>query len=127
MRHKILLVDDNNELVEILRLSLRAAGFSITTASTGREALRKARDLVPDLILLDLMLPELDGFAVSEALRANPPTASVPILMFSGMSGQFVRYAGLESGGTDFITKPFNPHDLIQRIKDLLQKAAKAA
>jgi len=121
MRKKILLVDDNEELLELLRLSFKGAGFSIVTATNGLEALKKARSLLPDLVLLDLMLPELDGFAVCETLRKDPATASVPILLLSGMSGQFAKYAGIESGGTDFITKPASPTALLARIREILE------
>src|SRR5258708_145087 len=120
MRKKILLVDDNNELLELLRLSFQDAGFSIITASDGIEALKKARSLLPDLILLDLMLPEMDGFAVCETLRRDPATASLPVLMLSGMSGQLPKYAGLESGGTDFISKPASPASLLAKIREML-------
>lgn len=120
MRKKILLVDDNKELLELLSLSLQDAGFSIVTATDGLEALKKARSLLPDLILLDLMLPEMDGFVVCETLRKDPATASVPVLMLSGMSGQLPKYAGLESGGTDFISKPASPASLIQKIREIL-------
>jgi DNA-binding response OmpR family regulator len=120
MRKKILLVDDNEELLEVLRLSLQDAGFSIITATDGIEALKKARTVLPDLILLDLMLPGMDGFAVCETLRRDPTTASLPVLMLSGMSGQLPKYAGLESGGTDFISKPASPASLIARIREIL-------
>jgi len=120
MRKKILLVDDNEELLELLRLSFQDSGFSIVTATNGLEALKKARSLLPDLILLDLMLPEMDGFVVCETLRKDPATSAVPILILSGMSGQIPKYAGLESGGTDFITKPANPTALLARIREIL-------
>jgi len=120
MRKKILLVDDNKELLELLCLSLQDGGFSVITATDGVEALKKARSLLPDLILLDLMLPEMDGFAVCETLRQDPATASVPVLILSGMPGQMPKYAGIESGGTDFISKPANPTALLARIRQLL-------
>jgi len=121
MRKKILVVDDNKDLVEVLRLSLKHAGFSIATATNGIEALKKARSVSPDLILLDLMLPELDGFAVCETLRKDPTTASIPILILSGLTSQLARLAGLESGGTEFIAKPMNPGSLVSRIKTMLK------
>ena len=117
---KILLVDDNEELLELLILSFKDSGFSIVTATDGLEALKKARSLLPDLILLDLMLPGMDGFVVCETLRKDPATSSVPILILSGMPGQLPKYAGLESGGTDFITKPANPTALLARIREIL-------
>src|SRR2546421_11580156 len=91
MRKRILLVDDNEDLLELLRLNLKGAGFSIGTATNGLEAIRKARSINPDLILLDLMLPEIDGFGVCEILRRDPTTSSIPILLLSGLTGQFAR------------------------------------
>ena len=123
MRRKILLVEDNQELLQILRLSFKNAGYATATASGGFDAVKKARSWLPDLIVLDLLLPQLDGFAVCELLRKDPATASTPVLMLSGIPGQLSRYAGLESGGTDFITKPAKPTDVIARVGKLLGNA----
>lgn len=120
MRTKILVVEDNTELLRLLRLSFRAAGFAIATATNGIEAIKKARSLSPDCILLDLVLPELDGFAVCEILRQDTETASIPIILFTGLGGQFTRLAGLDAGANDYITKPLSPKDLVLRIKELL-------
>ena len=127
MRKKILLVEDNTELLELLCMNCEDAGFETDTATNGIQALEKARSAAPDLIVLDLVLPELDGFAVCETLRKDPATASVPIIMLTGLSSQFSRYAGLESGGTDFFTKPTSPNTLISRIKQLLREEPKVA
>jgi DNA-binding response OmpR family regulator len=121
VRKKILVVEDDEDLVELLRFSLKNAGFAIGTAGDGVEALKKARTVSPDLILLDLMLPELDGFAVCEILRQDPATASVPILMLTAMSGELARVAGLEAGANDYMTKPFSPRQLIARVQTLLK------
>ena len=120
MRKKILIVEDNTELLELLRLNCKEAGFSIATATNGIEALKKARSVSPDLIVLDLVLPELDGFAVCETLRREPATASLPILILTGLSGQFGRYAGLESGASQYVAKPANPADLVLKIREML-------
>jgi DNA-binding response OmpR family regulator len=120
MRKKILLVDDNKHLLGLLRLNLKGQGFSIATAANGIDALQRAVAWVPDLILLDLLLPGLDGFAVCETLRKHPVTAATPIIIMTGMSGEFTRYAGFESGGTDFIAKPVTPKALLVKIKQLL-------
>ena len=117
MRKKILVVEDNADQVELLRFNLKKAGFAVGTASDGIEALKKARSLLPDLILLDLMLPELDGLAVCEVLRRDATTASVPIIMVTAMSSQLARLTGMEAGAADFITKPFNIKDLLARIE----------
>jgi DNA-binding response OmpR family regulator len=124
MRKKILVVDDDAELVELIGFNLKQAGFSIGTACNGVEAIKKAHSLEPDLIVLDVMMPELDGFAVCEILRRDPLTARLPILMLTALSSELGRLAGLGSGATDFVTKPFSPRLLVQRIEELLQKTS---
>ena len=124
MRKKILVVEDDTDLLEIMRLSLKGAGYSIATATNGIEALKKARTLSPDLILLDLVLPELDGFAVCETLRRDRATAEVPIIVVTGLSSEFTRLAGLESGATDYVTKPVSPMALVSKIDALLRAGA---
>jgi len=114
-------VDDDVELVELLWFNLTRAGFSIGTAFNGVEALKKARSLRPDLIILDLMLPELDGFAVCEILRRNEAMASTPIIMLTALTSELGRLAGYESGATDYMTKPFSPRMLVDRIRELLR------
>lgn len=117
MRKKILIVEDNSELLELLRLNLKHAGFAVATATNGIDALKKARSVSPDLVLLDLVLPELDGFAVCETLRKDPATAQVPILVLTGLTSEFARYAGMESGANDCVTKPISPTVLVSKIK----------
>ena len=121
MRKKILIVEDNTELLELLRSHLRMAGFSTTTATNGVEAVKKARAAVPDLIVLDLVLPELDGFAVCEILKKDPATAATPIILLTGLTSEFTRYAGMESGANELVTKPANPTQLVSRIEHWLQ------
>jgi DNA-binding response OmpR family regulator len=122
MRKKILVVDDDAELVELLGFNLRKAGFSIGTASNGVDALRKARSILPDLIVLDLKLPELDGFAVCDILRHDADTAVIPILILTALSGELGRLAGLEFGASDYVTKPFSPKALVSRVEALLRR-----
>ena len=123
MRKKILVVDDDAELVELVCFNLKQAGYDIGTAANGVEALKKAHSLMPDLIILDVMMPELDGFAVCEILRRDPTTASIPIIMLTALSSELGRMAGLGSGATDFLSKPFSPRLLVERIEELLKKA----
>ena len=122
MRKNILVVEDNTKLLELLRLNLKAAGFAVDTATNGIEALKKAHSLLPDLVLLDLVLPELDGFAVCETLRKGPATASIPIIVLTGLTSDSARWASLQAGTCDFITKPVNPKHLVARIKELLRQ-----
>jgi DNA-binding response OmpR family regulator len=117
---KILVVEDDADLAELLTFNLRASGFALSTASNGIEALKKVRSFAPDLILLDLMLPELDGFAVCEILRRASPTAVIPIIIVSAMSSQFARLAAMEAGANEYITKPFSPKQLVSRVQELL-------
>jgi DNA-binding response OmpR family regulator len=122
MRKKILVVDDDADMVELLSFSLKRAGFAIGTAGDGIEALRKVRSLTPDLILLDLMLPKLDGLAVCEILRRNVTTATIPVIILTGLSGELGRLAGLDSGASDYVTKPFSPRQLVSKVDALLRK-----
>lgn len=120
MRKKILVVDDNAELLELLALSIKSAGYAIATATDGLDALQKARTIEPDLIVLDLILPEMDGFAVCESLRRSSDTSKIPVIVLTGLCSQFARYNGMESGATDFICKPVTPSDLLARIEKLV-------
>jgi DNA-binding response OmpR family regulator len=120
MRKRILVVEDDLDLVELLGFNLKKAGFSVGTANDGIEALKKARSLAPDLILLDWMLPELDGLAVCEILRRDPDTASIPIIFLTAMSSQLARFTGLDAGASEYITKPFSPKLLLERIETRL-------
>ena len=120
MRKKILVVEDDLDLVELLRFNLANAGFSVVVAVDGAEALKKARSILPDLILLDLMLPELDGFAVCEILRRDSATTGIPIIILTAMSSQLARVAGIAAGANDYMTKPFSPKHLLGRIETFL-------
>ena len=120
------MVEDDPDLVELLSFNLKRAGFSVGTAADGITGLKKARSLLPDLILLDLMLPELDGFAVCEILKRDPATHSIPILIVTAMSSQLARLTGLDCGANDFITKPFSPKSLIARVESLLGSGQEA-
>ena len=127
-KKKILVVDDQPDLLEVLREQFKDEGFAIATATNGVDAIRKARSLVPDLILLDVVLPELDGFAVCEIIRNDPATKEIPVIMFTGLPGQLTRCAGVESGATDFVSTPINPADVVSKIKAFfLQRSTQSA
>ena len=123
MRKKLLIVEDNTELLELMRLGLKQAGFTTSTATNGIDALKKARSTAPDLIVLDLILPELDGFAVCEALKRSPDTSAIPIILLTGLTSEFTRYAGIESGADEYVTKPISPEQLVAKIKQRLRAA----
>jgi two-component system, OmpR family, alkaline phosphatase synthesis response regulator PhoP len=116
----ILAVDDEVALVELIRFHLKKAGYHVLTATSGREALESIHRNKPDLLLLDLMLPDLDGFSICEILRRNPATAALPIVIVSAWASSDSRNLGLELGALDYLTKPFSPKQLLDRIKGLL-------
>jgi two-component system phosphate regulon response regulator PhoB len=126
MKSKILVVDDEPDALEVLGFKLREAGFSPLFAKDGAKALTTARDERPDLIVLDLMLPEVDGLEVCKILRRDPATSSIPILMLTARAGEMDRVVGLELGADDYVTKPFSPRELVLRIRKLLTRAQAA-
>jgi len=124
MPNKILIVDDNIELLAVLRLGFSKTGFVVRTATKGTEAIKKARSFEPNLILLDLIMPELDGFAVCETLKKHPATSHIPIVVLTGLSSQLSRFAGLESGADEYLTKPFNFGEILERVNEVLERRA---
>jgi two-component system phosphate regulon response regulator PhoB len=122
VKPKILVVDDEPEAVELLEFNLKQAGYAVTTAGDGAEALKKARSQVPDLIVLDVMLPEMDGFEICKSLRLDPTTVKVPVIMLTAKAAEIDRVLGLELGADDYLTKPFSPRELLLRIKKILAR-----
>jgi two-component system phosphate regulon response regulator PhoB len=122
MKPKILVVDDEPDAVELIEFNLKAAGFDVVTANDGAEALKKARQVLPQLILLDLMLPEVDGLEVCKILRRDPQTQAIPIIMVTAKAAEIDRVLGLELGADDYVTKPFSPRELVLRVKRLLRE-----
>jgi two-component system phosphate regulon response regulator PhoB len=122
MKQKILVVDDEPDALELIEFNLKASGFAVFTASDGADALKQARKVLPDLIVLDVMLPEIDGLEVCKILRREPATAGVPILMLTAKATEIDRVLGLELGADDYVTKPFSPRELVLRVKGLLRR-----
>jgi len=122
MKAKILIVDDEADVLELVEFNLKAAGYEVLTAANGTQALSKAKQHLPALVLLDLMLPEIDGLDVCKQLRADPATAAIPIIMLTAKSEEIDRVLGLELGADDYVTKPFSPRELALRIKNLLNR-----
>ena len=125
MNAKILLVDDEADFLELVSYNIRRRGHQVITASDGLEALSKARQLLPDLILLDLMLPLLDGFTVCEILRAQPSTDSIPIIMFTALPGEIARLNGFEAGADDYLRKSSTTRGLIECVERILSRHPK--
>jgi two-component system alkaline phosphatase synthesis response regulator PhoP len=123
MKSAILVVDDEPEAVELVEFNLRQAGFDVTTAADGEEALKKAKAALPALIVLDLMLPEIDGLEVCKLLRRDPATAGIPIVMLTAKAAEIDRVLGLELGADDYITKPFGMRELVARIRAVLRRS----
>ena len=126
MKPKILVVDDEPDALEVLGFKLKEAGYIPIFAKDGVRALAAARDERPSLIVLDLMLPEIDGLEVCKILRRDPATAMIPILMLTARAAEMDRVIGLELGADDYVTKPFSPRELVLRIKKLLARVKSA-
>ncbi|MDQ7828705.1 MAG: response regulator transcription factor [Armatimonadota bacterium] len=119
---RILVVDDEPHIVELVRYNLEREGFEVLTAGDGREALRQVGEGAPDLVILDLMLPEVDGFEVCRQIRG---TSAVPILMLTARGRELDRIAGFELGADDYVTKPFSPRELVARVRAILRRAGR--
>jgi two-component system phosphate regulon response regulator PhoB len=120
----ILIVEDEKDIREVLAFNLKREGFSVLEAGDGRRALELAKEKKPDLILLDLMLPVLDGLSVSRSLQHDPATAAVPIIMITAKGEEVDRIVGLELGAADYVTKPFSVREVILRIRSVLRRRA---
>src|SRR5687767_5714312 len=121
MKSKVLIVDDEPDAVELIAFNLKGAGLDGISAADGTEALKKAAQQRPDLIVLDVMLPEVDGLEVCKVLRRDPKTSAIPILMLTAKAAEIDRVLGLELGADDYVTKPFSPRELVLRVKRLLR------
>ena len=122
---RILIVDDESSIRLVCRLNLDSEGFQTLEAPDGETALALARAEQPDLILLDVMLPGIDGWRVAEELAASPETRDIPILFLSARSDRSDEERGHEVGGLGYITKPFDPEELIDRIRDVLERTTR--
>ena len=122
MSTKILVVDDEPDALELVEFNLKAAGYEVVTAADGEEGLKMARTASPALILLDVMLPEIDGMEVCKLLKRDPATAAIPIIMLTAKGAEIDRVLGLELGADDYVTKPFSPRELVLRVKGLLRR-----
>jgi DNA-binding response OmpR family regulator len=126
MKPKILVVDDEPDALEVLGFKLREAGYTPIFATDGIKALAAVKAERPDLIVLDLMLPEIDGLEVCKILRRDPTTVAIPILMLTAKAAEMDRVIGLELGADDYVTKPYSPRELVLRVKKLLKRIQSA-
>jgi DNA-binding response OmpR family regulator len=118
-RRRVLVVDDEERMVRFIRMNLEHDGFLVSEAFNGKQALDRMRDMTPDLILLDVMMPDLDGFEVLKMIRE---VNSVPVIMLTAKGEENDRVRGLELGADDYITKPFSPREMVSRVKAVLRR-----
>lgn len=123
MASKILIVEDEPDIVELLMYNLHQAGFKTDAVLNGAAALERVKIEPPDLILLDLLLPEVDGLEICRTLKRDPETASIPIIMLTAKGEAIDRIVGLELGADDYITKPFSPREVMLRVRAVLRRA----
>ena len=123
MQERVLVVDDDPDILQFVRMNLELEGFDTATATNGRLALDTARELPPDLVLLDVMMPEMDGLTVLRRLRSSPATANVPVILLTAKALAEDRVTGLNLGADDYITKPFDVEELMARVRTVLRRA----
>ncbi len=124
---RILVAEDDPDIGSLLEHYLRKAGFMATIVTSGRDVMPQIKREAPDLVVLDLMLPGLDGLQVCRAIRADANTATIPIIMLTAKAEESDRIVGLELGADDYITKPFSPNEVVARVRALLRRAHRAA
>lgn len=120
MSRRILLVDDENDILELVTPMLENSGYEVLTAADGQEAIEKARLQKPDLIILDLMLPKLDGYSVCRMIKLDKTIKNIPIIMFTARAGKDDQSTASEVGADAYIIKPFDPEAMLSKIKELL-------
>ena len=122
MTAKILIIEDEPDMADLIALNLKTAGYKALVAGNGETGLAKARAEIPDLIILDLMLPKLSGTEVCKLLKNDPATAAIPVIMLTAKGDEMDRILGLELGAEDYVTKPFSPRELALRIRTVLRR-----
>lgn len=127
VRKTIFVVDDEPDIVELITYNLEREGFKALGFTDSVEVVEKAEQLKPDLIILDVMMPDLDGFELCKRLRANPETAKIPVMFLTARTGEIDQIIGLELGGDDYVLKPISPRVLIARVKSLLRRVSEQA
>src|SRR6185436_4561675 len=120
---RVLIVDDDPDILRLVSYNVGQAGFEVITASTGRKALEVAQKQHPDLIILDVMLPDVDGMEVCRTLRQQHPSRRIPIIMLTARGDEIDRVVGFELGADDYVAKPFSPRELVLRVKSILRRS----
>jgi two-component system phosphate regulon response regulator PhoB len=123
---RILVAEDEPDVLSLISSNLVSAGFNVIKAENGSVALNQAKETLPSLIVLDLMLPELSGLEVCKLLKKEPATSQIPIIMLTAKAEEVDRIVGLELGADDYLTKPFSPRELVLRVKSVIRRAAGA-
>ena len=126
MAQRILVVDDDRQIVRLVQSYLQQSGFTVLTAYDGEEALHAMRREKPDLVVLDLMLPQRDGLEITRLVRSDEALAAIPILMLTARVEDVDKLIGLELGADDYLTKPFNPPEVVARVKAILRRSSGA-
>ena len=127
MAGRILVVEDDPDIAQLVARYLAKAGFTTEVIASGRDALDAIRVRPPDLMILDLMLPQVDGLEICRAVRSHPPTAAIPIIMLTARAEETDRILGLELGADDYLAKPFSPNELVARVRALLRRVARGS
>ena len=121
MAYKILAVDDEKHIVRLVQINLQKEGYDVVTASNGREALEQVEREKPDLVIMDVMMPEMGGFEALQEMKANEATSTVPVIMLTAKAQDADVFEGWKSGADLYLTKPFNPQELLTFVKRILQ------
>ena len=127
MPGKILIIDDEPDMLALLQEVLEQRGHQVITAQSGLTGLNQARRRLPDIVLLDVLLGDMDGYSVCEILRSQPSTANTPVILMTALAGEMARFHGFESGAIGYVSKPVRPRDVIQRIEMVLAAGQAAA
>ena len=122
MAKKILVVDDEPDIQQLISRRLKSNGYEVATAGSGDEALKKMPEIRPDLIILDVMMPPPNGFQVCRTLKDDPKYQKIPIILLTARSTESDQFWGMESGSDAYVTKPYNPEELLTKVKALLEK-----
>ena len=121
-RGKVLVVDDEEYIQHILNFSFGAEGYEVVTAADGEEGIRKARSEKPDIIVLDIMMPKMDGYEACKRLKADPHTKNIPVILLTAKGREVDRKLGSQAGADDYVVKPFSPGRLIERVEGMMKR-----